>query len=53
MGDARAGPSRARWSRSRRKRILTGADPEKAGSRDSPANPEALDLLVGLSGSDA
>jgi acetoacetyl-CoA synthetase len=28
------------------KRILTGADPEKAASRDSLANPQALDFFV-------
>ena len=28
------------------KRILMGADPEKAASRDSLANPEALDWFV-------
>jgi acetoacetyl-CoA synthetase len=30
------------------KRILMGADPSKVVSRDSPANPEALDWFVGL-----
>jgi acetoacetyl-CoA synthetase len=30
------------------KRILMGEDPEKAASRDSLANPEALDWFVGL-----
>jgi acetoacetyl-CoA synthetase len=30
------------------KRILSGADPEKAASRDSLANPEALDWFVEL-----
>jgi acetoacetyl-CoA synthetase len=32
------------------KRILMGADPEKVVSRDSLANPEALDWFVGLAG---
>jgi acetoacetyl-CoA synthetase len=30
------------------KRILLGADPEKVASRDTLANPEALDALVAL-----
>jgi acetoacetyl-CoA synthetase len=30
------------------KRILTGTDPEKAASRDSLANPAALDWFVEL-----
>jgi acetoacetyl-CoA synthetase len=30
------------------KKILTGADPEKAASRDSLANPESLDYFVEL-----
>ncbi len=30
------------------KRILLGADPAKAASRESLANPEALDLFVEL-----
>ena len=30
------------------KRILSGTDPEKAASRDSLANPEALDWFVEL-----
>ena len=33
------------------KRILMGADPEAVVSRDSLANPEALDWFVGLAGS--
>ncbi|MGH2936599.1 MAG: AMP-binding enzyme, partial [Solirubrobacterales bacterium] len=33
------------------KRILMGADPEKVVSRDSLANPEALDFFVELSAS--
>jgi acetoacetyl-CoA synthetase len=32
------------------KRILAGADPAKAGSRESLANPEALDWFVALAG---
>jgi acetoacetyl-CoA synthetase len=30
------------------KKILTGTPPEKAASRDSLANPEALDYFVAL-----
>jgi acetoacetyl-CoA synthetase len=30
------------------KKILMGADPERAASRDSLANPEALDFFVEL-----
>jgi acetoacetyl-CoA synthetase len=30
------------------KRILTGTPPEQAASRDSLANPEALDYFVAL-----
>ena len=30
------------------KRILMGEDPERAASRDSLANPEALDVFVAL-----
>ena len=33
------------------KRILMGTPPEKAASRDSLANPEALDWFVELAGS--
>jgi acetoacetyl-CoA synthetase len=32
------------------KRILTGTSPERAASRDSLANPEALDYFVELAG---
>jgi acetoacetyl-CoA synthetase len=32
------------------KRILMGADPARAASRDSLANPEALDAFVALAG---
>jgi acetoacetyl-CoA synthetase len=32
------------------KRILTGTPPERAASRESLANPEALDYFVGLAG---
>jgi acetoacetyl-CoA synthetase len=32
------------------KRILQGAPPEKAASRDSLANPEALDFFVSWAG---
>src|SRR6266542_1182145 len=32
------------------KRILTGTPPEQAASRDSLANPEALDYFVELAG---
>jgi len=32
------------------KRILSGTDPEKAASRDSLANPQALDWFVELAG---
>ena len=35
------------------KRILMGADPAEVVSRDSLANPEALDAIVGLAGSGA
>ena len=37
---------RARCSRCPVKRILTGTPPEKAASRDSLANPAALDWFV-------
>ena len=39
---------RARCSRCPVKRILMGTPPEKAASRDSLANPEALDWFVEL-----
>jgi acetoacetyl-CoA synthetase len=32
------------------KKILTGGDPERAASRDSLANPQALDFFVELAG---
>ena len=35
------------------KRILMGAEPEKAASRDSLANPEALDWFADLARSRA
>ncbi|MBS1860233.1 MAG: acetoacetate--CoA ligase [Actinobacteria bacterium] len=35
------------------KRILMGADPAKVVSRDSLANPEALDWFVGLAGAES
>ena len=34
------------------KKILMGADPEKAASRDSLANPKALDFFVEYAGHD-
>ena len=35
------------------KRILIGGDPAEVVSRDSLANPEALDWFVGLAGEPA